>query len=90
MAAAKIPTDLEGNPIDVRKIDRFWVYVSEDEDGEGIIGVKTDDGWMPFIASDKDRIDNLKPFAINIAKATKRPVKLVEYSVRKEIETWLP
>jgi hypothetical protein len=64
-----------------------WVSVDADDE-EGIIGfMGPDRQWMPMIAADEARLRQLRPFAERTAKATGRPVRLLRFTVREELET---
>jgi hypothetical protein len=71
------------------KIETLWAYVSEnDKDEEGICGYqdpKTQQ-WLPMIAGNHAHLQALKPFAHQIAKVTKRKVKLVKFIAREDLE----
>jgi len=69
------------------KIQEIWAYILSGNQGEGIIGEKTNFGWVPLVAADVSRLKSLRPIAKNIAKNTKKEVKLVKFSVREDIET---
>ncbi len=64
-----------------------WVTIDKDENDEGIIGIKTREGWIPAIGADKERIESLRPAAEATAKATGKTVVLTKFSVREEIES---
>ena len=42
--------------------------------------------WVPLVATDWDRVQSLKPLASQIAKAAGRPLKLVKFRERIEVE----
>jgi len=70
------------------KIQSIWAYVSVDENGEeGICGFNDPrtSCWLPMIAGDEERLKSLKPFAHQIAVATKRKVKLVKFHTREDV-----
>lgn len=72
-------------------IEKIYCFISKDEDGdEGVCGFKTAVGWMPMVAADRERLNLLTPIAKQIAQATKRPVELVEFSVRRSAEVIEP
>lgn len=52
----------------LEKITEVYCFVSVDESGEGIIGQSIEDPngqimMIPFVCSDKARMESLKPFA---------------------------
>ncbi len=68
-------------------ITEVWAYISEDEKGEeGICGFQDPytKQWVPMIASDKTRLETLRPFAHQIAVLTKRKVKLAKFYNRED------
>lgn len=69
------------------KIKTIHAFIATEDDGtEGIIGMQTPDGWMPFVAADSDRLESLRPYAIEIAKAAGTRVTIAEFSIRKDVE----
>ena len=73
------------------RIETISAFVSVDElDEEGIIGELVRGQWMPFIAADEDRLRSLRPRAELLARASGRPVRLVRFSVREDLETIEP
>lgn len=76
----------------LEKITELWAFVSSDKDGEGIVGqtmnIAGESTFMPFVCSDKARMESLKPFAKRIAKESGKKVKLIRLSVREEIEEY--
>lgn len=69
------------------KIESLWAYISIDQaDGdEGVLGIHTTRGWMPLVAADKTRLDDLRPFAEEITRQTGVPVQLVQFTTRIDI-----
>lgn len=53
---------------------------------EGVIGMSMGGTFMPLVAADPARIEMLRPHAIRIAEKEKIVVKLVQFSVRSDIE----
>jgi hypothetical protein len=74
------------------KINEIYAYIQADQgpDDEGVIAAKLGGTWMPLIGADVARKDALKIAAQNTANITKKPVKLVKFSVREEIEVFTP
>ena len=70
------------------RIDCMYAFVAEDSEpeDEGIIGMQTDDGWLPLVGADMARVESLKPVAQAIAQATGKRVKLLHFAQRKEVE----
>lgn len=76
------------------RIDGIWAWVAVDPDDgdEGVIGMYAGDdlGWLPLIAADRVRLDEMRPIAAAHALATRRPVTLVRFDVRTELEVIEP
>ena len=79
------------------KIERLWVYVQEDT-GPNDEGMVTSMGHvpgvghmpMPLMGSDDARIATSRPVAQAVADATGKPIKLISFSVRTEVEVLQP
>ena len=68
-------------------IEKLFAFVVANPEGEGVIGMRTPNGnWIPLVGADKERIESLRDVAEGTAKASGRPVRLVEFSVRKDLE----
>jgi hypothetical protein len=75
------------------RIETLTAYVAVDpKDGdEGIIGHALSEGtMMPLIGADAKRIEDLRPYAEQVAAATGQQIKLVRFSVREELATLNP
>lgn len=46
------------------KIEQMFAFVAYDEEGEGVMGFKVSDGWMPMVGADMDRVKSLLPVAV--------------------------
>lgn len=70
------------------KIKEIHAFIATEDDGtEGVIGQLMPDGvFMPFVCADSERVKQLRPFAKNIAKISKKTVKLIRFSVREDLE----
>ena len=70
------------------KIDEMYAFVVEDSgpDDEGVIGMNTKSGWMPLVGADMARVEALRPIARGIAHRLGKPVKLLHFDNRKELE----
>ena len=67
-----------------------FVSIDPEDDAEGVCGVKTPVGWMPMIAASEDRIRSLRSTAKAIAEQTQRPVTLVRFTQREDVESIEP
>jgi hypothetical protein len=72
------------------KIEALWAFVSVDpiDDNEGVCAHQfPGSGWMPLIAADEKRLNQLRPIAEMIAAMhPEYRIKLVKFSGREELE----
>lgn len=80
------------NPRNTFQINHIWAFLSVDEGGEGVCaGPLLGKGTViPLIAADEKRLAILRPFAQELAKVFGKPIKLVRFSLREEIEEFKP
>lgn len=65
-----------------------YVFVAVHADGdEGVPAVDLGGTMMPLIAADPVRLEELRPLAARIARLSGKPLKLVRFTTREEIET---
>lgn len=73
------------------KITEMWAYIIEDDgpDDEGVTAFQPvgGDAWMPMVGADEARMKSLRPMAKRLATLHGKPIKLVRFSVREEVET---
>lgn len=70
-------------------VDELFVFLSEDEAGEGIIGFMSHDGiWTPLVTARGRLVDAAKPIAEHIGKISGKRVKLVKFTTRETL--WTP
>lgn len=71
------------------KIKTMTAFVSVDEDGnEGVCATFNPGmGWMPMVGADHARVESFRDLAKEIARTSGKPVKLVRFSVRSDLET---
>jgi hypothetical protein len=79
----------------LKKIESLYCLLSQEvEEGEGIIAKKElyppsgSSVWVPFISTDDGFLDDFRKEAQQIANKNKTKVKLVKFTVRKEMEEW--
>lgn len=59
------------------RITSLWAWtVIDDDDQEGIPALSTPDGPMPLIASDRVRLDDLRPWVQGIANEIGKEIRL--------------
>lgn len=70
------------------KITQPYVFISVDADGnEGIIGMRTDDGWMPLVFSDLHLVDLVKARIDHIKRGLDgKRAKLITFTHREDLE----
>lgn len=70
------------------KIEVIYAFISIDEgpEDEGIVAARMGDAWMPLVGADEDRIESLKPLAIDIAQVTGKRIVLARFSNREDLE----
>lgn len=70
------------------RIESMFAFVVEDTgpDDEGVIGIQTPEGWMPLVGADMARVDSLRPIAEAFAHKLGKPVKLLRFGTREELE----
>jgi hypothetical protein len=74
------------HPNYLARIDSIWAYLSVDEGGEGVCAAPIGGITVPMIAADKRRLDILRPIAQMIARHFGKPVRLVQFTKREELE----
>ena len=67
-------------------ITELYVYLSADETGEGICGGMLDGAWILMVTSKRRVAEQLRPMAQHIAKVSGKPVKLVRFTMREEMD----
>lgn len=74
------------------RIEKLTAFTAVDpvDDAEGVVGVMQGMMEVPMIGADETRIKDLRVAAQQIANATGQPIKLVQFSVRKDLETIEP
>lgn len=72
-------------------IHELWAYVAVHADSdEGVIGASINGMVMPLVAADRTRLDELRPYAERAAAFAGKPVKLVRFTAREDVETIEP
>jgi len=72
-----------------QRIETIYAWVATEPDGgEGIVASNFGGGTMyPLIGADTERIESMREEALRIAKLTGFPIKLVEFTARRELES---
>lgn len=72
-------------------IETLYAFVVRDDDNtEGVIGMSTASGWMPFVGADLARVNDLKPYAQQIATRLGKTVTLAVFQTRQNVEVIEP
>jgi len=71
------------------RITEMFAFIVADTgpDDEGVPAISVGNMHMPLCGADLKRIKQLRPYAANIARALKKPVRLVRFSAMEELET---
>lgn len=72
------------------QIKKVKVFLSQNEFGEAIVGQSIDGLYMPFVCAGDRSVELMRPLAQKIAEATGKVIKLVEFSVREELQIIKP
>lgn len=79
------------DPGDKFVITEIFAFCSVDEGGEGVVAAELPIlGFMPLIGADMARIDDLRPYAQEIANLTNKKIVLKKFSTPTIIETLHP
>jgi hypothetical protein len=71
-----------------KTITEIWAWICEDTPGsEGLPGASIGGTFMPLIGSDRQRVESMRDFAVAVRIGTGRPVKLVRFTQREDVET---
>jgi hypothetical protein len=74
-----------------KRIDAMFAFVAEDADGEGFCAFRDSDGSsFPLVGADVARLDEMRRVAQAIADGSGRPIRLLRFSVREEVEAIEP
>lgn len=70
------------------RIERLWAFVGQaPADDEGLIAERRLGVWLPFVAADDRRLEQLKARAALIPVPSGTRVTLVRFDVRTDVET---
>jgi hypothetical protein len=67
-------------------ITELYAFLSTDETGEGIVGEMIDGAWTPLVTSKLRIAEKMRPLARHIAEVSGKPVRLVKFTARQEME----
>jgi hypothetical protein len=85
-------TTIHTPPNYMGRIEHLWAALSIDEGGEGLCAAPMVRGTltMPLIAADKQRLEQIRPFAKSLARVTERVVRIVKFGSREDVEIFRP
>lgn len=71
----------------ILRIDSVWMALSVDDDGtEGVCAFMSNNGWVPLVAADENRLADIRKMARQIAYSENRLVRIVRMTTREEVE----
>ncbi len=72
------------------KIETMFAYIAEDDEGEGVTGMKTPEGWIAMVGADPERMESLQETAQMISRTSGKVITLARFSVREDLEVIKP
>ncbi len=73
------------------RIDEIFAFVATDDDGnEGVAAQLIDGSWFPLLGADMERVNSCREIAQGIADASGKPLTLVLFGSRSDVETIEP
>ncbi len=74
----------------LERIIEIYAVVANDERGEGVVATSIGGITMPLIAADRTRLNNILPFARDMATERGQSLKLVKFTAREDVQEILP
>lgn len=68
------------------RIEEMFVFVADDETGEGVVAFGSELGMMPMVAADSTRLAELRRIAKAISAHKKQPIKVLRFTTRTQLE----
>jgi ABC-type branched-subunit amino acid transport system ATPase component len=69
------------------KITEMFAFIATEKDGtEGVMGMMSENGWVPLVGADMDRVESIKPIVQGIAQSSGVNITLAKFSVRENLE----
>ncbi len=73
------------------KIETLYAFIAQDGTGhEGLPAMHVGDAWMPLIAADEKRLDQLREIAQVLADGAQDKIVLCKFERRVELEVISP
>jgi hypothetical protein len=87
MASAPGFNDQFDNQAAGHRAGEMFAFIAINEQGdEGLLGVMAPAGYLKFVASRKELIETMRPYAEEIARTTRQRVVLRRYVVAEDLE----
>lgn len=80
--------DPGGLGVVVREVFVFLVVHGDGD--EAIPAVMIGGRWMPLVAAERERVEDMRPFAVQAAAASGKPVRLARFTTRTDLEVIRP
>lgn len=66
----------------------LYAFLSIDENGEGLCSMFLDNKWWTMVSGKESVVKNMKIAAKALSAKTGKPIKLVKFTAREELETF--
>lgn len=79
------------NQLMPNEIKEMWIFVTADSDGEDcVIILESPQGWLPFIACNRERFEVLIPAAQKYAARNNQPVRVLHAAGFEQVDLIMP
>jgi len=70
------------------RIERLYAFISTDNPGgdEGLVAINRHGQWLPFVAADTGRVEQLRALARDLARETGRSMQVAIFERRVDLE----
>lgn len=62
-----------------------FAVIDEKDNNEGVIGMNTATGWVPFVGADLSRVEDLKPIAQSIADIHNSTIRIYKFTNKEQV-----
>ena len=75
-------------PDPIRPIEEVYAFFvqGENQTQETIAAFRQNDLWVPMVTIDWQRVQKMMPYAQNVARLMKRPLRLAKFTMREDLE----
>lgn len=73
------------SPKSREKIDEIYAFIVEENGVEAIMGFKSQDGWIPMVGADMERVQSLIPIADHVEKISGKKYEIVKFTHREKL-----